>query len=33
MGVFRDQAPEKIIRGGTGVVLVDAHSAGRSEIQ
>jgi hypothetical protein len=27
VGVFRDEASEKIVRGGAGVVLLDAHSA------
>ena len=31
--VFRDQAFQKIIRCGTGVVLVDAHSAPFKETQ
>ena len=32
-GAFRDKAFQKIIRRGTGVILLDAHSAPRREIQ
>jgi hypothetical protein len=33
VGVFRDEASEKIVRSGTGVVLREAHSAARRETQ